>query len=131
MRRATLDTNILVSAFQFGGKPQTLIQMALDGEIEIAISQPIIDETIRILKDKFGWSTADLGGVLSVIRSCTTFVTPTDRLEVVDSDADDNRIVECAVASGSSVIVTGDKHLLRLGRYSGISILRVREFLMS
>jgi len=130
MRRATLDTNILVSAFQFGGKPQALIQMALDGEIEIAISQPIIDETVRILRDKFGWSRADLQGVLSVIRACSTLVSPTDRLDVVHSDPDDNRIIECAVASGSSVIVTGDKHLLRLGRYSGIRILRVQEFLM-
>jgi predicted nucleic acid-binding protein len=49
----TLDTNIYVSAVEFGGKPTKLIQMAMNGEIEVAISQPIVEETIRIVRDKF------------------------------------------------------------------------------
>jgi predicted nucleic acid-binding protein len=48
---------------------------------------------------------------------------------VVKDDPDDNRIVECAVASGSDCIVTGDNHLLRLGEYAGIKMVRVGDFL--
>ena len=47
----------------------------------------------------------------------------------VKDDASDNRIVECAVAAGSDVIVTGDKHLLALGSFRGIDIVRVSDFL--
>jgi uncharacterized protein len=36
-------------------------------------------------------------------------------LNVVLDDPDDNRVIECAVASGSYCVVTGDKDLLRLG----------------
>ena len=47
--RVTLDTNIYVSALQFGGKPMQLLQMGLEGELDIALSQPILDETLRVL----------------------------------------------------------------------------------
>lgn len=50
-------------------------------------------------------------------------------LNVVPSDPDDNRIVECADSAKSEVIVTGDKDLLQLGEYEGISIIRMRDFL--
>ncbi len=35
MNRVTLDTNIYVSAFEFGG-PMRLLQMGMDGEVDIA-----------------------------------------------------------------------------------------------
>lgn len=44
-------------------------------------------------------------------------------------DPDDDRILECAVAAGAQVLVSGDKHLLRLGAFEGIRIVPVAEFL--
>jgi uncharacterized protein len=72
VNRVTLDTNIYVSAFEFGGGPMRLLQMGMDGEIEIAVSQLIIDETTRVLRLKFGWSDADLRDALLVMESCAT-----------------------------------------------------------
>ena len=53
---------------------------------------------------------------------------PTQLLDITD-DPDDNRILECAVAAGSDIIVTFDKDLLRLGEYGGIEIVRADDFL--
>lgn len=50
-------------------------------------------------------------------------------LDVVKEDESDNRILECAVAAGSECILTSDKHLLRLGDYAGIRIIRPVDFL--
>ena len=50
-------------------------------------------------------------------------------LSVVVDDPDDNRIVECAVASGSGFIVTGDKALLRMVECAGIKIMNVADYL--
>lgn len=50
-------------------------------------------------------------------------------LNVVPQDADDNRVVECALKAGSETIVTGDTDLLVLGSFGGIKIQRVSEFL--
>jgi len=114
---------------QFGGIAATLLQMALDGEIEVAISQSIVDEILRVLREKFKWQQPDLEGALAVIQSCTRLVNAKRTFNVVPSDPDDNRVVECADAAKSAAIVTGDKDLLRLGEYDGISMVSMRDFL--
>jgi len=129
VRSITLDSNIYVSALEFGGKPMALLQSALDGEVDVAISQPILDETLRVLSDKFSWSRDDLRGAEATIRAATHVVTPTMKLNVVESDPDDNKIVECAVESGSEAIVTHDKDLLRMREYQGIRMVKVLDFL--
>ena len=53
MKRVVADTNVLVSALQFGGKPRQLLHLATDGQVDLAISEAIIAETLRVLKDKF------------------------------------------------------------------------------
>jgi len=45
------------------------------------------------------------------------------------ADPADNRILECALESRAACIVTGDRHLLELGQFEGISILDVAAFL--
>jgi uncharacterized protein len=47
----------------------------------------------------------------------------------VKDDPSDNRILECAEAGGSEFIVTGDAHLLKLGQFAGMKILKPAEFL--
>jgi len=55
-------------------------------------------------------------------------VTPTDVPRVVMEDADDDQVLACAVAAQANLIVSGDKHLLRLGgAYQGIRIVRPAE----
>jgi uncharacterized protein len=128
--RVTLDTNIYVSALHFGGKPMQLLQMGLEGELDIAVSQPILEETLRVLREKFGWSDDDLRDAEAAISAATYRVAPTETLNVVEADPTDNRIVECAVASSSETIVSGDRHLLALSQFRGISVLRVGDFLL-
>jgi len=54
-RCADTRPNVYISALQFGGKPMQLLDMAINGEIEIAVSQPIITEVGRVLEKKFHW----------------------------------------------------------------------------
>jgi uncharacterized protein len=129
VNRVTLDSNIYVSALQFGGKPKAVLEMGLEGEIDVAVSQPIIDETIRVLREKFGWSDAELRTAEIAISTSTQRVSPTEILDVVKADPTDDRILECAVAAGSQVIVTGDKHLLAVGNFRGIEVMTVSDFL--
>ena len=57
MDRVTADSNIILSALHRGGKPLQLLDLARRGEIELAITDAILDETGRILSDKFEWSS--------------------------------------------------------------------------
>ena len=51
MKRVTLDTNEWVSALNGGRKGMQLLHMAINGDIEIAISEPIIAEVIGVLRE--------------------------------------------------------------------------------
>jgi uncharacterized protein len=124
----TLNTNEYVSALNGGVKALRLLHMAIDGDIEIAISEPIISETIRALREKFAWLPYDLHDARLRLQRVCRIVQPTLTLSVL-ADEPDNRILECAATAGSEFIVTEDKAMLRLGQHSGIKIIRASDFL--
>ena len=121
--RAVPDTNILISAFIWGGNPARLLEAAIDGEVQLFISQPIMDELVRVLNRK-GFE-AKVPQILDYLGKISTVVEPALTLNAVKDDPKDNHIVECAVAAKADVIITGDKDLLRIGQYEGIQILQV------
>jgi len=130
VKRVTLDSNVYLSGFVFGGKPKRILEMAIDGEIEVAVSDPIIQEVRRHLLGKFGWSEPRAAEAVESIAEFAKHVTPTETIDTVPTDPDDNRVLECAVSAGSQTIVTGDDDLLRLVGFRGIEIVRVANFLM-
>jgi len=56
-------------------------------------------------------------------------VEPNITLRVIQSDPDDDRILECAVAGNADLIVSGDRHLTKLKEFQGIGIVRPIDFL--
>jgi uncharacterized protein len=129
VRRVVADTNVLVSAIQFGGKPKQLLDLASDGHIDLAISDAILEATLRILRDKFHHAPDELREADQQLRVIARAVTPTENINVVVADPSDDRILECAVAADAEAIVSGDRHLLALGNFRGMPIQRVAEFL--
>jgi uncharacterized protein len=128
--RITADTNIYVSALAIGGKPLELLKLATSEKIELTISDAILDEIIRVLAGpKFKWTVKLIAETREFITELAITVVPTDHVEVVKADPADNKILECAQAGRSRVIVSGDKHLLRLKSYREVPIMTVSEFL--
>jgi putative PIN family toxin of toxin-antitoxin system len=100
VKRVVCDTNVIVSAVHFGGKPMDVLQKAIDGETKLFYSQAILNETQRVLRDKFGYRPARLTEITDILKTYGVEVTPQERLAAVPSDPDDNAIVEAAVAEG-------------------------------
>jgi putative PIN family toxin of toxin-antitoxin system len=82
-----------------------------------------------VLLDKFSWNESKLDQVLSVLWSKGEMVVPAHRVDAVGDDPDDNRILECAESANADVVVSGDRHLLRLGSYKSIPIISPRELI--
>jgi putative PIN family toxin of toxin-antitoxin system len=126
--RVTLDTNELISAFNFRGKALELIHRAINGEIEIAISEPILQETMRVLRERFEWNPYELRALHDrLIRICK-LVEPKFTLAVA-ADEPDNRILECSQEAGSVFIITEDRALLRIKEHADAKIVRAADFL--
>ena len=127
--KVVADTNILVSAIIFGGNPQAVLDLAQEGQIELFVSDAILAETTRILRDKFHRTAEELRGDVLALEALTQRVQPVESVHVVEADPADDRILECAVAAGAERIVSGDRHLLALGEFRGIKIVRVADFI--
>lgn len=126
---ATADSNIYISALQFGGIPLEFLNAARSGAFRLAISEAIIAEVRGVLFKKFQWSEDMLDEAISGLRDFTQLTTSNQIVRVIKDDPDDDRVIECAIASDSHFIVSGDKHLLRLSHYQNVRVLKVSEFL--
>jgi len=100
----TADSNIWVSAFGYGGNPRRLIEMADAGEIRIDISEFIIDEVLRTLRDKFEWSAERLQEAADQMTAIARKVAPSRTVHVLKEDPADNHILECARRTRSRII---------------------------
>lgn len=126
---ATADSNIYISALQFGGVPLQFLNAARAGAFKLAISDALMSEIRGVLQEKFHWSDEMLDEATAGLADLTQIVRPTQMLRVIAEDPDDDRVLECAIASGSQFIISGDDHLLHLAQYENIRILKVAEFL--
>ena len=129
MPSVTADSNIWVWAFGYGGKPRRLIEMADAGEIRVDISEFIIDEVLRTLRDKFEWSAERLQEAADQMKAIPRKVAPSRIVDVLKEDPADNGILECAAEAKSDNVVTGDSGLLSLGSFEDIPIVKVADFL--
>ena len=130
MLKVVLDTNVLISAILFGGKPRRILEKTIRGEIRLCLSEPILEELSGVLRrSKFDYSIERVQIILTELTSIADFVNPSEIIRLVLEDPDDNRILECAVEAKASYIITGDFHLLKLSRYRDIEIVNAFTFL--
>ena len=131
MIRIVIDTNVYISALMFGGLPGSLLDLVFLRSFVTLISPDLLRELDEKLRLKFEVSPEDASTILERITGAADVVQPEETLHVVKEDPDDNRVLECAVTGQADYIVTGDRHLLQLSEYRGITVLRVRQFLDS
>lgn len=125
----TADSNIYISALVFGGRPLQFLSAARAGIVRLAISDALLGEILRVLRNKFRWPQEDLALAATEIAGFTVHMEPAETISSVVDDPDDHRVLECAIAAGSRYIVTGDSDLLRLVRYRDIRIVKVADFM--
>jgi len=129
--RIVVDTNVVVSALVFGGVPRQVMDLVDTGMCSLYFSPPIQAEVERILEEKFGWRLPEIGVRTRTLWSVGTQVNPVVSIAAVTDDPDDDRVLECAVAAQADAIISGDRHLLRLGSFRSIPIRSPRQFLDS
>ena len=128
--KLVLDSNVFISAVVFGGKPRDILNLAIEGLIEMAISDDILEEIKGVFEGKkFQFPTKIVHALMREVEDLAELVEPKERIEAVPADPEDNRVLECAVESGSDVIISGDSHLLALGSFGKIKIMNPDEFL--
>jgi len=129
LERVVYDTNILISGLLWRGKPYQCLLLARSGIVQAVYCPPMLAELTDKLRHIFGFSENRIQAVLYDLRRVSTRVDVAGDLRAVVADPDDDKFIECAVVAGASVIVSGDHHLLDLGKYGDLQILTAAEFL--
>ncbi|MEK6894775.1 MAG: putative toxin-antitoxin system toxin component, PIN family [Nanoarchaeota archaeon] len=126
--KITLDTNFFISATQweYSVSHKLLIKLIMQ-DAELFTTQIILDEFSEILMRDFSYNLDEATKILNVVIDFVIIVEPTQKIDVVKNDPDDNAILECAIQSNSEYVITYDKHLLEHNGFRGIKIVKPEE----
>lgn len=129
--RVVLDTNVIISGFLTPGNSRNILALAAQRAIFV-FSSPILEKELAdVLRDKLKHGSATISHELLTYRELVhELVYPKVKLDIIPNDPVDNRILETAVEAKSDLIITGDKHLLTLGKYRHIKIIKPSDFLL-
>ena len=127
--KAVLDTNVFVSGVFFRGPPHAILDAWRRGQVQVVLSAEIIEEYRRVgalLAADF--PGVDLAPMLGLLAVKAEVVAAPPLPEAVCDDPDDDKFLACALAGRCRTVISGDRALLRVSGYRGITVLRPREF---
>jgi putative PIN family toxin of toxin-antitoxin system len=132
VKKVVFDTNVIISALFWKGNPRKVYDLVRQGMLVLLLSDDMEREFIRVLGyEKFGLSPQEIIPFIRNLRTHARHVETESKISVVFADPTDNIFLECALDGGTDFIISGDKHLLGIGVYRGIKIVRAGEFLLS
>lgn len=131
MRYIVLDTNCLLQALPSNSPFHKIWTEVLEGRICLCVNTDILEEYEEILAIK---TTPEIArNIVDAIAnlSTTVFQNTYVHFELLPADSDDNKFVDCAVASDAEYIVTNDKHFNPLKEipWPKVEIIKIAEFI--
>jgi putative PIN family toxin of toxin-antitoxin system len=131
MRRIVIDTNCLLAILPSQSPYHKVWTDFLNQEIEICISNEVLMEYEEILSIKTSpfFANAIIKTLLNkrnLIR-----VTPVWRFNLITSDPDDNKFVDCAICGQAEYLVSNDKHFKVLNdiQFPSITLVTLQEYI--
>ena len=128
--KAVIDSNVLVSALK-GKITHALLYAAFkEGRFKLVISAEILKELAAVLyRPHLNINPRDIKELFRLIKAKAVRINLPAPFITACRDPKDNFILELAVKSEADFIVTGDKDLLVLNPFKGISIVTLKEFI--
>lgn len=131
MRYIVLDTNCLLQALPSNSPFHKIWTEVVDGSICLCVNTDILEEYEEVLSRK---TTPEIArNIVDAIAnlSTTIFQNTYVHFELLPADSDDNKFVDCAVASDAEYIVTNDKHFNPLKEipWPKVEIIKIAEFI--
>lgn len=126
-----LDTNCLIASISRKGKYYPIWQGLRTGKFRLCVTTEILEEYEEIISRLTNEEIA-CNIIQTLVNSPNVrFVTVFYHLDLISSDKDDNKFVDCAVAANAKYIVSEDAHFKHLNEYEFpfIPVIRIDTFL--
>lgn len=128
--RVVIDSNALIQILGAHSKYNLLWQRFVESQFVLCISNEILMEYEEMLKQKSSATAADMFLKMISIMPNVIYKEPFYQYGLIEEDVDDNKFVDCALASGAVYIVTDDKHFNVLKRipFPKMDVCTLEEF---
>jgi putative PIN family toxin of toxin-antitoxin system len=128
--RVVIDTNILVASLSSNSKNYWIIEALLDKKIELCLTNDILLEYEEVLKIKYSALVAD--AFLASLKDLSNVyeIQVHFQWSIIQTDSDDNKFVDCAIAGNVDFLISNDKHfsILKTIDFPKLNLLRLEEF---
>ena len=129
--KIVLDTNCLVNVIMPGSYNNDVWQAFRAGKYILCVTNEILYEYHEILTKRY--NNIITNTVLKELIETPNVerVNPSFRFNLITADPDDNKFVDCAVASGATYIVSNDHHFqeLKLYKFPQVDVRSLIDFL--
>ena len=127
--RLVVDTNVFVSGVFFGGPPYEILDAWRGRRVELLVSPETLAEYGATGEELPRESPGvDLDPWLRLLEARATVIEAPPLERQVCTDPEDDKFLACAVAGRARFIATGDKALLRVSGYAGVTVVTPRRF---
>ena len=130
--RIVLDSNCLIQSIPKRSPFRVVWDSILTGENILCVSNEIIEEYMEILQKLTDERTAALVVKTIIENPFVEFITPYYQFHLINTDPDDNKFADCAIAAAARYVVTNDHHfdVLRLkNTFPTVDVINLKDFL--
>ena len=128
--KIVLDTDVFISGVFFSGPPYQILKSWHDKKVQFVVSPEILTEYLRvgeILTNQF--PKIEIQQIIDLLITNAELIVPDSLPDSVCIDPDDDKFLACAISGKAKLIISGDKHLLKVTQYRGIKIISPRKFI--
>ena len=127
--KVILDTNVFVSGiFWESNFCSQIIEKWRERKFDLVSSMEIIKELVKTLSNfKIQMPKDMINEWKNMIIENSIIVEPTIKLDIIKDDPDDNKFLEAGIIGNADLIISQDKHLLKVKEHKGIKIIKPEE----
>ena len=131
MDNIVIDTNCLIMSISTKGSYHKIWQSFLAGDFVVCISNDILEEYAEVLSRNLGANLARYVIFTIMERKNVRQINPSYKWNLISSDPDDNKFVDCAIAANAKFIVTEDHHfnVLKTLSFPSVDVINIDQFL--
>ena len=122
------DSTVIISAFITTSGTTKDVFLYCGERFRIIISDYIINEVSKKLRNKLGFSKTEIREVTDFLETHTELTEPADQKLELSRDKKDDPILNLAVSANADFLISGDKDLLVLKKVKGVKIISPAEF---
>lgn len=127
-----LDTNVLLVSLPSHSPYSPIYRALLDKHYHVWVSNEIITEYEEQIGKRLGIERTEVKFFELLNLDNVHFVDTTYNWKLIDADPDDNKFVDCAIASNAHYLVTNDGHfnILKNVPFPRIQIINATQFMV-